>query len=67
MHGPGKYDDVCTHAREETKADGVVLMILNGEHGDGFSVQLPPLVLLNLPNILRMMADQIQEEISVIS
>lgn len=37
--GPGKYDDLCTVAREAAKAQAVVLIVLNGKHGSGFSVQ----------------------------
>ncbi len=50
--GPGKYDDACTAAREATKADAVVLVVLNGKRGAGFSVQskwpVPPPVLADL-------------------
>ena len=38
-HGPGKYDDLCTQARNTAKAAGVVLIVFGGEKGDGFSVQ----------------------------
>lgn len=52
MNGPGKYDDACTAAREATQADGVVLIVLNGHRGSGFSVQatsqLDPPVLADL-------------------
>jgi hypothetical protein len=37
--GPGKYDNICTTAREAAQADSVVLIVLNGVHGSGFSVQ----------------------------
>jgi hypothetical protein len=39
MQGPGKYDAWCTQVREGTRAEGVVLLVLNGERGSGFSVQ----------------------------
>jgi hypothetical protein len=38
--GPGKYDDICTVAREMAKADGAIVIIIDGERGSGFSVQL---------------------------
>jgi hypothetical protein len=38
-YGPGKYDDACTAAREATEAAGVILIVLGGQHGSGFSVQ----------------------------
>lgn len=37
--GPGKYDDLCTFVRLKTRADGVILLVLGGENGSGFSVQ----------------------------
>lgn len=60
--GPGKYDDLCTQVREQAKADGAVLMILGGEYGNGFSVQADFLAMLQLPSVLRMMADQIEKD-----
>jgi negative regulator of sigma E activity len=37
--GPGKYDHWVTKIREATLAEGVVLIVLNGVQGSGFSVQ----------------------------
>jgi hypothetical protein len=59
--GPGKYDEYCTKIREETKAEGVLLAVFGGSKGDGFSVQAPFELLLELPEILRNMARQIEE------
>lgn len=39
--GPGKYDDECTAARLMTGGRMVALVVLNGHHGSGFSVQAP--------------------------
>lgn len=60
-NGPGKYDDVCTMAREAAKAKGVLLMVFDGEHGQGFSAQLPPELVLGIPAVLRQVADQIEK------
>lgn len=38
--GPGKYDHLCTVARESANADAALLMIVNGIYGSGFSAQL---------------------------
>jgi hypothetical protein len=61
--GPGKYDAVCTYARQVTQAQAVVLIVLNGVSGAGFSVQsterVPPAVLADL---LRFVADKIEKE-----
>jgi hypothetical protein len=39
MIGPGKYDPVCTVAREATKAEVAIVIIINGDKGSGFSAQ----------------------------
>lgn len=68
--GPGKYDDLCTRARDAAKAKMAVLVIVGGEKGDGFSVQVqahPSDPLTDpraLVNLLRNMADQIQQDIN---
>lgn len=44
--GPGKYDDICTVARESAKASAAIVIILDGVSGSGFSCQchaaMPP-------------------------
>lgn len=37
--GPGKYDELCTMAREGAQAEGAVVIIFKGTRGSGFSVQ----------------------------
>jgi hypothetical protein len=61
MIGAGKYDEACTKARQETKAAGVILVVIGGEHGHGFSAQIPPPLIRTVPNILRSIADQIEK------
>jgi hypothetical protein len=61
--GPGRYDDLCTEAREKAKALGVILIVIDGEHGMGFSCQATPEVMITLPDMLRHMADTITEDI----
>lgn len=56
MNGPGKYDDLCTHVREATGADAVVLIVLNGSKGSGFSVQVIAGTPLELPKLLEQVA-----------
>lgn len=59
--GPGKYDDACTVARESTGADAVVLIVLGGEHGAGFSVQaVHPAFCEVLPALLEDLAREIR-------
>jgi hypothetical protein len=60
--GPGKYDDLATMVREQAKARGVIVVIFDGDKGQGFSVQADLTITLALPNILRMIADQIEQD-----
>ena len=62
MLGPGKYDELCTEIMAKTGATGCVVIIVGGELGNGFSVQGPPALTMDLPRILRYMADQIQKD-----
>ena len=59
--GPGKYDDLATEVRAKAKAEGVVVIVVNGTKGNGFSAQLSPALTLTLPQMLRIMADQMEE------
>lgn len=63
MIGPGKYDELCTLAREAAEAKAAVLILLSGNRGNGFSVQAPPEFTLKLPHVLRDMADQIERDL----
>ena len=57
MLGPGKYDELCTLVREKagiTAGDGggVMVIVLGGDRGNGFSVQADPLMTMMIPEIL---------------
>lgn len=59
--GPGKYDDLCTAARESANAEGCALIVINGAKGHGFSVQLEHLEdLVKLASALRVVADALE-------
>lgn len=58
--GPGKYDLQCSEVRIATEAAGVILLIIGGNKGTGFSVQANLEVTLKLPEILRIMANEIE-------
>jgi hypothetical protein len=61
--GPGKYDDACTAAREATGGEAVVLIVLNGKHGAGFSVQsVSRDISAALPDLLEHTAQLIRED-----
>jgi hypothetical protein len=63
--GPGKYDDECTQARQTT-GGSVVLIVLSGVKGHGFSCQITdPLAFAFLPKTLRETADEIERSFPV--
>lgn len=59
-HGAGKYDDECTFLRSMTGAQGAAIIIIDGNGGHGFSVQMPVDELKRLPSTLEEMAKQIR-------
>ena len=61
--GPGKYDKLTTKIMDKTGAVGCLLMVFEGEKGSGFSVQAPLEMQIQLPDILRSMAEQIEEDV----
>jgi len=58
--GPGKYDLITSFVREQTHAQGVLIIVIEGTEGSGFSAQLPPHLLSDVPRFLREMADEIE-------
>lgn len=61
--GPGKYDALATIVRESTSAGGVILIVLDGMHGSGFSVQATSEITARLPALLREVADGIERDL----
>ena len=63
--GPGKYDDVCTMVTKKVgigeQGGGVVVIILGGNKGSGFSCQADLRTTLLLPDMLENIAKQIRE------
>lgn len=64
INDPGKYDAVATLALEACKAEGVVLMVYNGEHGDAFETQGPLEMQLALPMALRDSARRVELQLA---
>jgi hypothetical protein len=62
MMGPGKYDDLCTLVREKTGASGVIMIVVSGDKGSGFSCQADLRTTLMLPTLLETIARQIRED-----
>lgn len=63
INEPGKYDEICTEARRQCEAEGLMLIVMNGKFGSGFSAQLPPMVSEKIPDVLRQVAGQIEEQL----
>jgi hypothetical protein len=59
--GPGKYDDLCTLVREKSRAQGVILIVVGGDRGEGFSVQATAGVVRVLPDLLDSVSQQLRE------
>jgi len=62
MTGAGKYDDLCTQAREAAQAEGAILIVMGGNKGQGFSAQLPLHLIAVVPQMLRHVADEIEAD-----
>jgi hypothetical protein len=62
MIGPGKYNELVTVLKKTTEAKGVLLIVIGGRLGDGFSVQANPELAAELPAILRIAADDMEED-----
>jgi len=62
MTGPGKYDDICSEVRQRTKARGVILIVIEGTYGAGFSAQLPTDQIQEIPSVLIGLAQQIARD-----
>jgi hypothetical protein len=62
MIGPGKYDALATHVRETTRARAVLLIVIDGAAGSGFSCQADIETTLALPAILERVAADIRRD-----
>lgn len=66
MTGPGKYDDLCSYVTERTKiaerGGGVILIVINGDKGNGFDVQADFGTMLTIPDLLERIAQEIRQD-----
>ena len=63
VEGAGKYDDLATTVREGAKARGVMVAVIRGDKGSGFSVQCDEKALNALPEMLEEIAVQIRKDL----
>lgn len=62
--GPGKYDDLCTYVAQQVGTDtggGVILIVIGGNKGHGFSCQADLATTLQIPDILEHTAQLIRD------
>ena len=64
MRGPGKYDHIATMAIEAAQATGVVVIVFNGDRGNGFSVQADAATLAAMPDILQSVVNQLRTDLA---
>jgi hypothetical protein len=64
--GPGKYDDVCTMVTKQVgigaQGGGVIMIVMGGNKGSGFSCQADLRTTLLLPDLLEDIAAQIRAD-----
>lgn len=61
--GPGKYDVLCTLVRDLSEARAALVIVLDGNKGSGFSVQVTdPFIFAGLADLLEETARQIRKD-----
>lgn len=63
LEGEGKYDQECQQAFESCQAEGILLIVINGRLGHGFSAVLNHRLTMLVPTLLRKVADEIEKGI----
>lgn len=63
MIGKGKYDELCTLVREQSKAPAVFLIVIDDDNSVHYHAQMPPAIYKMLAkDVLRRLADEIEKE-----
>jgi len=65
MLGESRYDAECKELFERLKADGVVLIILGGDKGNGCVSSVKPEVSMMLPDLLRGLAKHMEKDLTL--
>jgi hypothetical protein len=63
MTSPGQYDEACEMVLKQTEAKLVVVVVIKGKHGNGFSVACCGVDIRPLPDTLRDVASQIEADL----
>ena len=61
--GGGKYDAETSELQQRLSAQGVIVMVIGGSKGQGFSVCADLDTMMKLPEMLRFMASQIEDDL----
>jgi hypothetical protein len=62
--GPGKYDEIGMEVLKQTGAKGIIVMVMDGNKGSGFSVIGEPGAIEIFPQVLREMANAIEADLT---
>lgn len=59
--GGGRYEQQCVRLQQDLRAEAVILFVVNGAFGTGFSVRASVEFANRLPQVLRNMANDIEQ------
>lgn len=62
-NGAGIYDEDCGNVREKNNASGVLLIVLGGDKGNGFSIQAEGNIIQNVPEMLESIAKELRSDL----
>ncbi|MBK3333538.1 hypothetical protein [Burkholderia pseudomallei] len=63
LNGPGKYDEECARVMREFNADGVFLIVIEGDKGNGASFKMHDAALMHvMPVMLEGIAKQMRRD-----
>lgn len=60
----GRYDDYADRLQKELQSQGVVLIVIGGEKGSGFSIAATPAVVVDMPSVLHEIACMMDRKMS---
>lgn len=64
MKGGGKYEELAEYAAQKAQAEFVVVIVMGGNQGSGFSLRgTRGEALYSVPTVLRHMADEIEKDL----
>jgi hypothetical protein len=65
LNGPGKYDEEVRLVQKATDAALVLLVVVGGDRGTGFSVAaIDPKFVQNVPDVLDVVSAKIREQVN---